>query len=120
MVYSMQWGTQQVKTKMAQLSCSYVTFAQPMKFFKKRHLTQSLHITQTIVRGTNMGVDDSLTWLLDEFEAMSVIRSNSLRYSNPAAQSVHDLGPPHSHHENGEQPHRYYSHGDGHTEGSER
>ncbi|XP_041919222.1 serine/threonine-protein kinase PAK 4 isoform X1 [Alosa sapidissima] len=75
---------------------------------------------KTIVRGTNMGVDGSLTWLLDEFETMSVIRSNSLRYSNPAMQSGQDLGPIHGHQENGEQPPRYYAHGDGHTEGSER
>ncbi|XP_063060949.1 serine/threonine-protein kinase PAK 4 [Engraulis encrasicolus] len=79
---------------------------------------------KTIVRGTNMGVDGSLTWLLDEFEGMSVIRSNSLRYGNPAVPGGHDLGPPpqHGYHENGEQPHRHYAHGDSHahTEGSER
>ncbi|KAL2096665.1 hypothetical protein ACEWY4_008813 [Coilia grayii] len=95
------------------------TAKRPKPFIDATVVT-TLEPRKTIVRGTNMGVDDSLTWLLDEFEAMSVIRSNSLRYSNPAAQSGHDLGPPHSHHENGEQPHRYYSHGDGHTEGSER
>lgn len=70
---------------------------------------------KAIVRGSNMGVDGSLTWLLDEFDAMSVIRSNSLRHSNPATP-----GPDPGHHENGEQPHRHYTHGEGHLEGTDR
>ncbi|CAL1572265.1 unnamed protein product [Knipowitschia caucasica] len=38
---------------------------------------------KTIVRGSKLGVDGSLTWLLDEFDHMSVIRSNSLRRESP-------------------------------------
>ncbi|XP_042751000.1 serine/threonine-protein kinase PAK 4 isoform X1 [Lagopus leucura] len=39
--------------------------------------------TKTIVRGTKAAKDGSLTWLLDEFENMSVSRSNSLRRDSP-------------------------------------
>uniref|UniRef100_A0A3B3CUB0 non-specific serine/threonine protein kinase n=1 Tax=Oryzias melastigma TaxID=30732 RepID=A0A3B3CUB0_ORYME len=38
---------------------------------------------KTIVRGTKLGSDGSLTWLLDEFDTMSVTRSNSLRRGSP-------------------------------------
>lgn len=38
---------------------------------------------KTIVRGTKAAKDGSLTWLLDEFENMSVSRSNSLRRDSP-------------------------------------
>lgn len=38
---------------------------------------------KTIVRGSKMAVDGSLTWLLDEFDTMSVTRSNSLRQGSP-------------------------------------
>ncbi|XP_073497792.1 serine/threonine-protein kinase PAK 4 isoform X1 [Phyllobates terribilis] len=38
---------------------------------------------KTIVRGNKMSRDGSLMWLLDEFENMSVCRSNSLRRESP-------------------------------------
>ncbi|XP_075042906.1 serine/threonine-protein kinase PAK 4 isoform X1 [Mixophyes fleayi] len=38
---------------------------------------------KTIVRGNKMSRDGSLAWLLDEFETMSVCRSNSLRRESP-------------------------------------
>ncbi|XP_068106712.1 serine/threonine-protein kinase PAK 4 isoform X2 [Hyperolius riggenbachi] len=38
---------------------------------------------KTIVRGNKLTQDGSLTWLLDEFETMSVCRSNSLRRESP-------------------------------------
>lgn len=39
--------------------------------------------SKTIVRGSKAAKDGSLTWLLDEFENMSVSRSNSLRRDSP-------------------------------------
>ncbi|XP_035390051.1 serine/threonine-protein kinase PAK 4 isoform X2 [Electrophorus electricus] len=64
---------------------------------------------KTIVRGSKLGVDGSLTWLLDEFETMSVIRSNSLRRGSPPTQPRSDSGSSGSSgmQENGEYPHRY-------------
>ncbi|CAI9553063.1 unnamed protein product [Staurois parvus] len=38
---------------------------------------------KTIVRGNKLSRDGSLAWLLDEFEMMSVCRSNSLRRESP-------------------------------------
>ncbi|XP_031428837.1 serine/threonine-protein kinase PAK 4 isoform X2 [Clupea harengus] len=92
------------------------TAKRPKPFIDATVIT-TLEPRKTIVRGTNIGVDGSLTWLLDEFEDLSVIRSNSLRHSHPATQ---ERGSSHGHQENGEQPHRYYAHGDGHIEGAER
>lgn len=46
---------------------------------KKQKTTQK----KTIVRGTKAAKDGSLSWLLDEFENMSVSRSNSLRRDSP-------------------------------------
>uniref|UniRef100_A0A3P9Q5L8 non-specific serine/threonine protein kinase n=1 Tax=Poecilia reticulata TaxID=8081 RepID=A0A3P9Q5L8_POERE len=45
---------------------------------------------KTIVRGTKLGADGSLTWLLDEFDTMSVTRSNSLRRGSPPTQPRRD------------------------------
>lgn len=46
---------------------------------------------QTIVRGNSkLGVDGSLTWLLDEFDNMSVTCSNSLRRGSPPTQPRKD------------------------------
>uniref|UniRef100_A0A3Q1BNV8 non-specific serine/threonine protein kinase n=1 Tax=Amphiprion ocellaris TaxID=80972 RepID=A0A3Q1BNV8_AMPOC len=47
---------------------------------------------KTIVRGSKLGVDGSLTWLLDEFDTMSVTRSNSLRRGSPPIQPRRDSG----------------------------
>ncbi|XP_055519619.1 serine/threonine-protein kinase PAK 4 [Leucoraja erinacea] len=38
---------------------------------------------KAIVRGSKIGIDGSLNWLLDEFENVSVTRSNSLRRGSP-------------------------------------
>ncbi|RXM98819.1 Serine/threonine-protein kinase PAK 4 [Acipenser ruthenus] len=47
-----------------------------------------------IVRGSKISVDGaSLTWLLDEFETMSVTRSNSLRRVSPPSQPRRDSAP---------------------------
>ncbi|XP_043357356.1 serine/threonine-protein kinase PAK 4 isoform X1 [Dermochelys coriacea] len=45
---------------------------------------------KTIVRGNKTTKDGSLTWLLDEFENMSVSRSNSLRRDSPPFQPRRD------------------------------
>lgn len=45
---------------------------------------------KSIVRGANHAVDGSLTWLLDEFDTMSVTRSNSLRRGSPPVQPRKD------------------------------
>ncbi|XP_061538281.1 LOW QUALITY PROTEIN: serine/threonine-protein kinase PAK 4 [Phycodurus eques] len=50
---------------------------------------------KTIVRGNKLGVDGSLTWLLDEFDNMSVTRSNSLRRGSPPVQPRQENGDPH-------------------------
>ncbi|XP_068601499.1 serine/threonine-protein kinase PAK 4 [Brachionichthys hirsutus] len=66
---------------------------------------------KTIVRGSKLGVDGSLTWLLDEFDTMSVTRSNSLRRGSPPAQPRKDsssMGG--GGQENGDPHQRHYSH----------
>lgn len=73
----------------------------------------SFQYFQTIVRGSKLGADGSLTWLLDEFDTMSVTRSNSLRRGSPPTQprkdSTSSLG---GGQENGDPHHRHYSHSD--------
>lgn len=64
---------------------------------------------QTIVRGSKMGVDGSLTWLLDEFDTMSVTRSNSLRRGSPPTQPRKDSSSSGVGQENGDPHHRHYS-----------
>ncbi|XP_041092327.1 serine/threonine-protein kinase PAK 4-like [Polyodon spathula] len=57
---------------------------------------------KAIVRGSKISVDGaSLTWLLDEFETMSVTRSNSLRRGSPPSQTRRDSATSGGH-ENGE------------------
>lgn len=72
---------------------------------------------KTIVRGRKIGDDGSLTWLLDEFETMSVIRSNSLRRGSPPLQPRSDSGSSGGH-ENGEHP--QYRHTDRYGDSKER
>ncbi|XP_029475393.1 serine/threonine-protein kinase PAK 4 isoform X2 [Rhinatrema bivittatum] len=48
---------------------------------------------KTIVRGNAVARDGSLMWLLDEFENMSVSRSNSLRRDSPPLHSRRDQLP---------------------------
>ncbi|KAF7649752.1 hypothetical protein LDENG_00136720 [Lucifuga dentata] len=69
---------------------------------------------KTIVRGSKIGVDGSLTWLLDEFDTMSVTRSNSLRRGSPI-QPRRDSGSSGGGgggQENGDPHHRHYPHTD--------
>ncbi|XP_073673725.1 serine/threonine-protein kinase PAK 4 [Garra rufa] len=73
---------------------------------------------KAIVRGRKIGDDGSLTWLLDEFETMSVIRSNSLRRGSPPPQPRRDSGSSGGGHENGE--HTQYRHPDRYGDGKER
>ncbi|XP_028818005.1 serine/threonine-protein kinase PAK 4 [Denticeps clupeoides] len=75
---------------------------------------------KTIVRGSKIGVDGSLTWLLDEFETMSVTRSNSLRRDSPPIQPRRDSGSSRRAHENGEQPDRLYALPDRHRGSKDR
>ncbi|KAI3353649.1 hypothetical protein L3Q82_004823 [Scortum barcoo] len=66
---------------------------------------------KTIVRGSKLGVDGSLTWLLDEFDTMSVTRSNSLRRGSPPIQHRKDsTSSGGGGQENGDPHHRYLSH----------
>lgn len=64
-----------------------------------------------------MAVDGSLTWLLDEFDTMSVTRSNSLRHGSPPIQPRRDSstsagggGGGGGGQENGDPHHRHHSH----------
>lgn len=70
------------------------------------------------MRGRKIGDDGSLTWLLDEFETMSVIRSNSLRRGSPPPQPRRDSGSSGGGHENGEYP--QYRHPDRYGDSKER
>ncbi|XP_068568882.1 serine/threonine-protein kinase PAK 4 [Cebidichthys violaceus] len=68
---------------------------------------------KTIVRGSKLGVDGSLTWLLDEFDTMSVTRSNSLRRGSPPIQPRKDSRSSGGNgQENGDPHHRHHSHQD--------
>ncbi|RVE65216.1 hypothetical protein OJAV_G00133390 [Oryzias javanicus] len=67
---------------------------------------------KTIVRGTKLGSDGSLTWLLDEFDTMSVTRSNSLRRGSPPVQLRRDSSSMSRGQENGDPYQRHYSHPD--------
>uniref|UniRef100_M3ZLW3 non-specific serine/threonine protein kinase n=1 Tax=Xiphophorus maculatus TaxID=8083 RepID=M3ZLW3_XIPMA len=63
---------------------------------------------KTIVRGTKVGADGSLTWLLDEFDTMSVTRSNSLRRGSPPTQPRRDSSSAGGEQENGDPRHRHH------------
>ncbi|KAK5929954.1 hypothetical protein CgunFtcFv8_011142 [Champsocephalus gunnari] len=68
---------------------------------------------KTIVRGSKLGVDGSLTWLLDEFDTMSVTRSNSLRRGSPPIHPRKDSGSSGGGgQENGDPHHRHHPHPD--------
>ncbi|XP_066559945.1 serine/threonine-protein kinase PAK 4 [Amia ocellicauda] len=71
-----------------------------------------------IVRGNKMAVDGSLTWLLDEFETMSVTRSNSLRHGSPPTQPRRDSASSGGGQENGEARHRPHPDRDWHRQDS--
>ncbi|XP_023667981.1 serine/threonine-protein kinase PAK 4 isoform X2 [Paramormyrops kingsleyae] len=76
---------------------------------------------KTIVRGSKIGVDGSLTWLLDEFDTMSVTRSNSLRRGSPPTQPRRGSGSSGGgSQENGEHLHRPGGHSDHRGDSRER
>uniref|UniRef100_A0A670YX31 non-specific serine/threonine protein kinase n=1 Tax=Pseudonaja textilis TaxID=8673 RepID=A0A670YX31_PSETE len=79
---------------------------------------------KTIVRGNKAAKDGSLAWLLDEFENMSVSRSNSLRRDSPPFPARHDhfyqenglgeaLGRPRHHHHQHHHQHPPHTEEDG-------
>ncbi|XP_053328331.1 serine/threonine-protein kinase PAK 4 isoform X2 [Spea bombifrons] len=56
----------------------------PKPLVDPAYITTITHGPQkTIVRGNKLSRDGSLAWLLDEFDTMSVCRSNSLRRDSP-------------------------------------
>ncbi|XP_037534279.1 serine/threonine-protein kinase PAK 4 [Nematolebias whitei] len=67
---------------------------------------------KTIVRGSKLGADSSLTWLLDEFDTMSVTRSNSLRRGSPLQTRRDSSSSGGGGQENGDPHHRHPSHSD--------
>ncbi|XP_043976011.1 serine/threonine-protein kinase PAK 4 isoform X1 [Gambusia affinis] len=67
---------------------------------------------KTIVRGTKLGADGSLTWLLDEFDTMSVTRSNSLRRGSPPTEPRRESSSAGGEQENGDPRPRYHTHPD--------
>ncbi|KAJ8369112.1 hypothetical protein SKAU_G00091400 [Synaphobranchus kaupii] len=75
---------------------------------------------KTIVRGSKIAADGSLSWLLDEFEMMSVTRSNSLRRGSPPVQPRRDSGSSVGLQENGEPPQRPHAHPERHRDSRER
>uniref|UniRef100_A0A1A8N7I1 non-specific serine/threonine protein kinase n=4 Tax=Nothobranchius TaxID=28779 RepID=A0A1A8N7I1_9TELE len=76
-------------------------------------VTTNVEPRKTIVRGSKLGADGSLTWLLDEFDNMSVIRSNSLqRHSPPVPLRRDSSSSGGGGQENGDPHHRHYSHPD--------
>lgn len=81
------------------------TAKRPKPFIDATVIT-TVETNKTIVRGSSkLGADGSLTWLLDEFDNMSVTRSNSLRRGSPPVHPRRD--------ENGEQPPRHHSYREG-------
>ncbi|XP_051966396.1 serine/threonine-protein kinase PAK 4-like [Xyrauchen texanus] len=75
---------------------------------------------KAIVRGRKIGDDGSLTWLLDEFETMSVIRSNSLRRDSPPPQPRRYSGSSGGGHENGDHSHQQHKHSERYEDSKER
>ncbi|XP_051963044.1 serine/threonine-protein kinase PAK 4-like [Xyrauchen texanus] len=75
---------------------------------------------KAIVRGRKIGDDGSLTWLLDEFETMSVIRSNSLRRDSPPPQPRRDSGSSGGGQEIGDYFHQQYRHPERYGDSKER
>uniref|UniRef100_A0A3P9DDS5 non-specific serine/threonine protein kinase n=1 Tax=Maylandia zebra TaxID=106582 RepID=A0A3P9DDS5_9CICH len=63
--------------------------AQRPKPFIDATIITTVEPRKTIVRGSRMGTE-SLTWLLDEFDTMSVTRSNSLRRGSPPTHPRRD------------------------------
>ncbi|KAG5837324.1 hypothetical protein ANANG_G00238080 [Anguilla anguilla] len=74
---------------------------------------------KTIVRGSKIGADGSLSWLLDEFETMSVTRSNSLRRGSPPSSPGATRAPPWGFRRTAS-PHRPHPHPDRHRDSRER
>uniref|UniRef100_A0A8C7YG21 non-specific serine/threonine protein kinase n=1 Tax=Oryzias sinensis TaxID=183150 RepID=A0A8C7YG21_9TELE len=86
--------------------------AQRPKPFIDASVITTVEPRKTIVRGTRLGADGSLTWLLDEFDTMSVTRSNSLRRGSPPIRPRKDSSSSGGVQENGDPYQRHYSHPD--------
>ncbi|XP_005932693.1 serine/threonine-protein kinase PAK 4 [Haplochromis burtoni] len=84
--------------------------AQRPKPFIDATIITTVEPRKTIVRGSRMGTE-SLTWLLDEFDTMSVTRSNSLRRGSPPTHPRRDSSSSGGGggQENGDPQHRHYS-----------
>ncbi|KAJ8280720.1 hypothetical protein GJAV_G00058150 [Gymnothorax javanicus] len=81
------------------------TAKRPKPFIDATVIT-AMEPRKTIVRGSKIGADGSLTWLLDEFETMSVTRSNSLRRGSPPVHPRRGSSSSVGLQENGEPPYR--------------
>ncbi len=90
------------------VSCNSILSSFAFSFSSIHYTSLPVCVAQAIVRGRKIGDDGSLTWLLDEFETMSVIRSNSLRRGSPPPQPRRDSGSSGGGHENGEHPQYRY------------
>uniref|UniRef100_A0A674MZG6 non-specific serine/threonine protein kinase n=1 Tax=Takifugu rubripes TaxID=31033 RepID=A0A674MZG6_TAKRU len=89
------------------------TAKRPKPFIDANVIT-TVEPRKTIVRGSSkVGADGSLTWLLDEFDNMSVTCSNSLRRGSPPTHPHKDYssteGGRGMSQENGDPIHRHYS-----------
>ncbi|KAL3991406.1 diacylglycerol O-acyltransferase 1 [Sarotherodon galilaeus] len=84
--------------------------AQRPKPFIDATIITTVEPRKTIVRGSRMGTE-SLTWLLDEFDTMSVTRSNSLRRGSPPTHPRRDSSSSGGGggQENGDPQYRHYS-----------
>lgn len=107
---------------MCNLIVSEPVCVREMAFSGGHSLSLCRSSSQTIVRGSKIAADGSLSWLLDEFETMSVTRSNSLRRGSPPVQPRRDSAPALGVQENGEPPHRPHPHAhpDRHRDSRER
>ncbi|XP_035279787.1 serine/threonine-protein kinase PAK 5 isoform X4 [Anguilla anguilla] len=74
---------------------SYITPIQlaPMKISPKKVRSSETPSRKTIVRGSRPQKDSSINGLLEEFDSISVTRSNSLRKESPPAPHQHPPGP---------------------------
>ncbi|KAI1897734.1 hypothetical protein AGOR_G00086330 [Albula goreensis] len=74
---------------------SYITPIQlaPMKISPKKIRSSETPSRKTIVRGSRPQKDSSINGLLEEFDSISVTRSNSLRKESPPTSHQHQPGP---------------------------
>eukprot|EP00066_Takifugu_rubripes_P017752 XP_011607018.1 PREDICTED: serine/threonine-protein kinase PAK 4 [Takifugu rubripes] len=100
------------------------TAKRPKPFIDANVIT-TVEPRKTIVRGSSkVGADGSLTWLLDEFDNMSVTCSNSLRRGSPPTHPHKDYssteGGRGMSQENGDPIHRHYSNSERHDRDRQR